>query len=297
MKSEKHKKFPLGIAVPVILLLVGLRLALFYWKNGGIDGLSPLLPALLAGVLLFVLLASACFAAWVWQDCRRRGDDPVLWAVVVFIATPLLGLLLYFLRRSDLKAPCPACGRLVSLQAHYCEHCGAAVPRKEGSTAMTVQKTHHLPFLLAGIISFVLALACLIGFLACTAYGDFMNTDVTSSERIWNSGVIWMNADVCRDGAWDLDFQSASDGFVKEQVLPVTDPAAQSLRADITCGTVPEGASLTLWLVQGDTVQSYDVTALTEPLVCPLDEFEDGALRVRLQIHGVEDTVSHIAIQ
>lgn len=296
MNAEKHKKFPLGIAVPIILLLVLLRLALFYWKNSGINGLSPLLPVLLAGVLLFVLLSAACFAAWVWQDCRRRGDDPVVWAVVVFIATPLIGLLLYFLRRSDPKTTCPACGQRVSLQARYCEHCGAAIPDKEES-AMTVQKTHHLPFLLAGIISFVLALACLAGFLACTAFGDFMNTDVTSNDRVWNTGVIWMNSEVSRDGAWDLDFQSASDGFVKEQVLTVTDPAAQSLHADITCGAAPDGATLTLWLVQGDTVQSYDVTALSEPLVCPLTDFESGAIRVRLQINGVEDTVSHITIQ
>ena len=296
MKFEKRRSH-LWVTVPVILLLVLVRFALHFLKNRDYSGLSPVLPLLMLGFALFLVLGAAAFAAWVWHDSRDRGDDPVLWSMVVLIATPLIGLLLYFLRRSERKTPCPACGHLVSLQANYCERCGTPIPDKEEHAAMAVQKTHHLPLIVAGIAGILLALACLAGFVACVAFGDFMNTDVTSSDRVWNLGTISMNADFYRDGVWDLDFRSASDGVVKEQVLTITDAAAQALHADITCGTVPEGASLTLWLVQGDTVQSYDVTALAEPLVCPLDEFADGALRVRLQIDGVKDTVSHIAIQ
>ena len=60
---------------------------------------------------------------------------------------------------------------------------------------------------------------------------------------------------------------------------------------------MPEGATLVLWLVQGDTAQSVDVTNLSEPLEYPLHEFENGKIHVRLQINGVENTVSKIYIE
>ena len=71
----------------------------------------------------------------------------------------------------------------------------------------------------------------------------------------------------------------------------------QLLYADISCGTVPDGATIVLWLVQGDAVKSLDVTNLSQPLEYPLHEFENGNVHVRLQINGVENTVSEIYIQ
>lgn len=47
----------------------------------------------------------------------------------------------------------------------------------------------------------------------------------------------------------------------------------------------------------GDTAQSVDVTNLSEPLEYALNEFENGKIRIRLQINGVENTVSEIYIQ
>ena len=79
--------------------------------------------------------------------------------------------------------------------------------------------------------------------------------------------------------------------------MMIEDADTQMLCADISCGTVPKGAALVLWLVQGDTVQSVDVTNLSEPLKYALNEFENGKIRIRLQINGVEDTVSEIYIQ
>ncbi len=79
--------------------------------------------------------------------------------------------------------------------------------------------------------------------------------------------------------------------------MKIEDADTQTLYADISCGTVPEGATLVLWLVQGDTAQSVDVTNLSEPLEYALNEFENGKIRIRLQINGVENTVSEIYIQ
>ena len=106
-----------------------------------------------------------------------------------------------------------------------------------------------------------------------------------------------MNSNTYLDGVWKLDFRSASDGFVKEQNMVIEDADDQTLQADISCGTVPDGATLVLWLVQGDVAKSIDVTNLSKPLEYPLDEFENGKIHVRLQINGVENTVSEIKIQ
>lgn len=256
-----------------------------------------LLPILLLLFILFALCTAAFFAAWVYQDCKKRGDDPVLWAIVVFIATPFIGLLIYFLRRSEIKAKCPACGHRISVKAKYCEECGAHIENKEDNGVMVKQETHHLKFIIAGIISMVLMLVCLTGFIVSAATGNGVNTDVTSNDRVWNLGVINMNSNTYLNGVWKLDFRSASDGFVEEQDMMVEDADTQMLYADISCETVPEDATLVLWLVQGEVVKSVDVTNLSEQLEYPLNDFENGEIHVRLQINGVEDTVSEIYVK
>ena len=91
----------------------------------GISVIALLIPGLLLCFILSASCTSAFFAAWVYQDCKRRGEDPVLWAVVVFAVTPFIGLLIYFLRRSEIKMICPACGLSV-------QHFPAAPAHAEG---------------------------------------------------------------------------------------------------------------------------------------------------------------------
>lgn len=296
MNNTKKNNLLLYIGLPVVILLVLMRFGLYYLKSDGFSGLSMLLPVLLLCFILFALCTSAFFAAWVYQDCESRGEDPVLWAIVVFAVTPFIGLLIYFLRRSEVKTICPACGRRISVKAKYCEECGTHV-EKEENNVMVKQGTHHLKFMIAGIVSMVLMLVCLSGFIVSAASGKGINTDAASDEQVWNLGAIRMNYNAYLDGVWKLDFRSASEGFIKEQNMTITDADTQLLYADISCGTVPDGATLVLWLVQGETAKSIDVTSLCEPLEYPLHEFENGKVRVRLQINGAEDTVSEISIQ
>lgn len=296
MNNTKMNRLLLSIGITVILLLIFLRFGLYFLKSDGFSGLSMLLPILLLCFILFALCTSASFAAWVYQDCKRRGDDPVLWAVVVFAATPFIGLLIYFLRRSEIKTICPACGQRISVKAKYCEECGTRI-EKEDNNVMVKQGTHHLKFIVVGIVSMVLMVVCLTGFIVSAAVGNGINTNVTSNDRVWNLGTIRMNYNSYRDDVWKLDFISASQGFVKEQNMTIADPDNQLLYADISCGTVRDGATLVLWLVQGKVAKSIDVTNLTEPLEYPLNEFEKGKIHVRLQINGVENSVSEIYIQ
>lgn len=292
-----RKKFPLYLAIPIVVLLILLRLGLYFIKSDGFSGLSIFLPLLLVLFIIFAICTASFFSAWVYQDCKKRADDPILWAIIVFITTPFIGLLIYFLRRSEIKQSCPACGHRISFKANYCEECGTPIKNKEENIAMVKQETHHIKFIIAGIVSMVLMLICLIGFVVSAAIGTGINTNVSSNERVWNLGTISMNYNTYLDGVWTLDFRHASDGFIEQEDMIIQDAENQTLYANISCKTVPEGATLTLWLVQGDISQSVDVTNLAEPLEYPLDDFENGKIHVRLQINGVEDTVSEIYIQ
>lgn len=296
MNNTKKSKLPLYIGIPAILLMIFLWFGLYFLKTDSFSGVSMLFPILLLCCVFFALCTVASFAAWVYQDCKRRGDDPVLWAIVVFIATPFIGLLIYFLRRSEIKETCPACGHRISLKAKYCEECGTHIESKNNDV-MIKSGTHHLKLIIAGVVSMVLMLTCLTGFIVSAVVGNGINTNVASNDRVWNLGTISMNSNSYLDGLWKLDFRSASDGFVKEQNMTIEDADDQMLHADISCETVPDGATLVLWLVQGDVAKSIDVTNLSEPLEYPLDEFENGKIHVRLQINGVENTVSEIKIQ
>lgn len=295
-KNSNTGKLLIYIGIPVLLLAVLLRFVLFYFKSDGLSGFS-ILPLLLAvGIFVFTLSMSSFFAAWVYQDCKNRKDDGILWAVIVFVTTPFIGLLVYFLRRSEVKKNCLSCGHMVSLKAKYCEQCGSKIENKE-ETEMELQHTHHMKFIVMGSVCTVLMLACLISFIAVAASGKGINTDITSSEKIWNIGGISMNYQSYIHGIWKLDFRSASDGFAAEKNMSIHNSDNDCLYADISCQTIPDGSSLTLYLVQGDIVKSFDVTNLSEPLKYPLTEFENGQIHVRLLINGVENTTAEIYIQ
>lgn len=284
------------IGIPVVLAAVILRVVLYYFKSDGFSGISIMFPVLIIGTLLSALLMSGFFAAWVYQDCKKRKDDGILWAIIVFITTPFVGLLVYFLRRSEVKRVCTACGHPVSLKANYCEECGSKIENKEDFTNMNMQRTHHIRFIITGAVCMVLMITCLTGFIVKAAAGSGINSDAASNEKVWNMGSIRMNYESYVNGVWKLDFKSASDGFVAEEKMTIQNAGSDCLYADISCGTIPEDASLTLYLVQGDVVKTFDVTNLSEPLSYPLTDFENGKLYVRLLIEGVGDTVSVIDI-
>ena len=254
-------------------------------------------PFLMTGILLFALLMSGFFAAWVYQDCKQRKDDGILWAVITFITTPFIGLLVYFLRRSEVKQSCAACGHLVSLKAKFCEECGSKIEHREEMKDMEMKKTHHISYIVMGTIALILMLTCLTGFIVNAVSGNGINSDVTSNDTVWNIGSISMNYQMIKDGVWTLDFKSASDGFIAQEDMMINNAETNILYADISCGTVPADSGITLYLVQGGIVKSFDVTNLSKPLEYSLYEFENGEIHVRLLIEGVEDTISKIYIK
>lgn len=296
-KTNTRKRRWLIWAAAIIILFIFVRFAVFFAVSDGFSGIAIAVPLFLLGGILFWLFMSVFFGAWVYQDCQKRGDDPVLWVIIIFLATPMIGLLIYFLRRRDIKSPCPACGHLVPLRAKYCEECGAYIQNREETENMENKKMHHKRYIAGGMVSLVFMIVCLTGLIVSASGAGNVNTDPSSDERVWNLGVIQMSVSNYWDGVWNLSFKRASDGFVEERNMRIEDAEAQKLYADISCGTVPDGSSLILWLVQGDKAESVDVTDLSEPLEYPLEGFEEGKIHVRLQINGVEDVTSEITIQ
>jgi hypothetical protein len=92
----------------------------------------------------FVALAALLFwiavVVWVYRDAESRGMNGVLWVLVVFFVH-LIGLLIYFLVRSEhpRKSPqagpapgpaCPNCGKPVERDHTYCAACGDRIQPK-----------------------------------------------------------------------------------------------------------------------------------------------------------------------
>lgn len=293
VKSQNGKIW--FIVAPIFIVLIGIRIFAYYIRTDGFSGISISIPLFLLGIFAFMISTSGLFAAWVYQDCKKRNDDGILWAIVVFMTTPFIGLLIYFLRRSEKKQVCISCGHLISLRAKYCEECGVLVSPKE--SIKEERKTHHMPLIVSGTICMIGTIVCLIGFIINVTVGDNINTSISSGEKVWNMGIIKMSFETKLNGKWNLTFKSASDGYVKETKMKIEDNNNQLLYADINCETIPEDATLILWLVQGDKSESIDVTNLKQPLEYSLNEYKNGTIHVRLQINGVEDVSSVIYIR
>ena len=56
------------IGIPVLLSAIVFRFVLFYFRSDGFSGMSMIFPLLAIGILIFALITSVFFAAWVYQD-------------------------------------------------------------------------------------------------------------------------------------------------------------------------------------------------------------------------------------
>lgn len=85
------------------------------------------------GVLILLLLVlsvgvgiAVAIGIYVYRDAKRRGMNPVLWALVASLAPSLIGFIIYLIVRgnySDLE--CPKCQTLVKEEYTRCPKCGA----------------------------------------------------------------------------------------------------------------------------------------------------------------------------
>ena len=80
--------------------------------------------SLLPGLPLFVLVL---LIGYVHADAKRRGMRYVMWTLLAIFIPNAIGIILYFILRDPLLAPCPHCGTPARQGYAFCQNCGAAL--------------------------------------------------------------------------------------------------------------------------------------------------------------------------
>lgn len=80
--------------------------------------------------MIFGLLAAAVpvlIAVLVYNDAKKRGLDPLMWALLAVFVPMYIGLILYLIERSKYTGfRCGTCGEPIAAGAGYCGRCGSA---------------------------------------------------------------------------------------------------------------------------------------------------------------------------
>lgn len=114
-----------------------------------------------AGVVaLFVLLTLLFFAIWVYKDCKLRGENPLLWLLILFFVSGFLGIIIYLVVRREKNKKCENCGYLISNSAKYCENCG--LETQNSNNDVLVKEKSNRKYIIAGLTSFCMIIVTVI---------------------------------------------------------------------------------------------------------------------------------------
>ncbi|KLU70267.1 MAG: hypothetical protein RHS_3928 [Robinsoniella sp. RHS] len=284
MTSDKKKKYMI-IGIVVLFAAIVIRAAAWGMKEG-IGGISLLAAGLLIIGLLCALLVYVCICIWIYRDCAKRGENGVLWMIIVFIATPILGIIIYMITRGENRVLCRYCGYRIKASARYCENCGEENPGRQEE--MAVQKSSKgFGFIIAAILSGILMIGCFISFVVLA-----FTTDDFLDKNTWNTGIIMASIENKWGDDWNLSFKYASEGFRKSAKFRIDDNQAV-LHAQISC----EEGQLLMHIIQDEKEEIIDVSNLKEPLVYPLTEYQAGKIQVVLEINGAKNVKSKIEME
>lgn len=284
MTSDKKKKYMI-IGIVVLFAAIVIRAAAWGMKEG-IGGISLLAAGLLIVGLLCALLVYVCICIWIYRDCAKRGENGLLWMIIVFIATPILGIIIYMITRGENRILCRYCGYRIKASARYCENCGEENPGRQEE--MAVQKSSKgFGFMIAAILSGILMIGCFISFVVLA-----FTTDDFLDKNTWNTGIIMASIENKWGDDWNLSFKYASEGFRKSAKFRIDDNQAV-LHAQISC----EEGQLLMYIIQDEKEEIIDVSNLKEPLVYPLTEYQAGKIQVVLEINGAKNVKSKIEME
>lgn len=284
MNLDKKKKYII-IGIVVFFAAIVIRMAAWGVKEG-VGSISLLAGILLLGGLLCALMVYVCICIWIYRDCAGRGENGLLWIIIIFIATPILGLIIYMITRGENRLLCRNCGYRIRQSARYCENCGEENQGRQGE--MTVQKSSKgFGFIIAAILSGILMLGCFISFIVLA-----FTTDDFLDKNTWNTGIIMASIENKWGDEWNLSFKYASEGFRKSAKFKIDDNQAV-LHAQISC----EEGQLLLHIIQDEKEEIIDVSNLKEPLAYPLTEYKEGKIQVVLEVNGAKNVKSKIKIE
>jgi len=69
----------------------------------------------------------ALVVAYIHADAKRRGMRHVMWTWLAVLIPNAIGVILYFIFRDPLLAPCGRCGATAKRTFAFCPSCGAAL--------------------------------------------------------------------------------------------------------------------------------------------------------------------------
>ena len=108
-------------------------------------------------VSTFALVARILIAYWIYKDAQERNDEPLIWVLIIFFLSAVLGLVLYLVAaRKSKRIKCTSCGFIQAAGIPYCGSCGKQMPHI--SDAVTKRSTANLWPLIAAAVLTLLSL-------------------------------------------------------------------------------------------------------------------------------------------
>jgi len=80
----------------------------------------------LAAIVPVFILSYSALIGFIYADAKRRKMRHVMWAWLALVPY-FIGVILYFIMRDPLPAPCHRCGMDVPLSFAFCPGCGASL--------------------------------------------------------------------------------------------------------------------------------------------------------------------------
>jgi hypothetical protein len=85
------------------------------------------------------ILAYSALVGFIYVDAKRRRMRHVMWAWLALVPY-FVGVILYFILRDPLPAPCPHCGTDVPQAFAFCPGCGASIHPTCSQCGKSLQK-------------------------------------------------------------------------------------------------------------------------------------------------------------
>lgn len=237
--------------------------------------------------LISILLSLLCIVfmcIWIYRDAKGRGQSGWVWIMIVAAASPIIGLLAYFLAgRKERRIPCQNCSWMISQDARFCERCG--VEQEPVSIQPVEKKSGTAKFMAASIACFVMAILCVFGMAVIGIVGGLPSRADYPSPAI---NVISTN--IMFDGEWKVNCYYCSDGYLKKD-FTLSSPQ-EILCSNITC----EEGEIILHIQQGEKKVQYDVTDIQGEFQLPLENFQPGKIRVMIEVRGIKRLKSTIML-
>lgn len=77
--------------------------------------------------IFLIILVLIWLVGYVHGDAKRRGMRYVMWTWLAALIPDGIGIILYFVLRDPMPAPCPRCSKLVRASFVFCPQCGTAM--------------------------------------------------------------------------------------------------------------------------------------------------------------------------